>query len=124
MHDADLAPVLPTVLARNVGQDWHKAVTFRHRLASTSSIIWRLPRPYYRATESFSLPGGFAPSIGLSWMWKNHGLARFALEQKTKRQIGGRAACIHNSALPERRMTCTALSKRSAVRIACRKHGN
>ncbi len=29
-HDADLGPILPTVLARNVGQDWHKAGTFRH----------------------------------------------------------------------------------------------
>ena len=29
-HDADRAPILPTVLARNMGQDWHKAGTFRH----------------------------------------------------------------------------------------------
>src|SRR3989344_3249265 len=29
-RDPELAPVLPTVLARNVGQDWHKAGTFRH----------------------------------------------------------------------------------------------
>ena len=31
-RDPELAPVLPTVLARNVGQDWHKAGTFRHHL--------------------------------------------------------------------------------------------
>lgn len=26
-HDPDLAPVVPMVLARHVGQDWHKAGT-------------------------------------------------------------------------------------------------
>ena len=44
--DADLAPVLPTVLARGVGQDWHKAGTFRHHLAGVarSLALWQQPR--------------------------------------------------------------------------------
>ena len=44
--DADLAPVLPVVLARGVGQDWHKAGTFRHHLAGVarSLALWRQPR--------------------------------------------------------------------------------
>ena len=45
-HDADLAPVLPTVLARDVGQDWHKAGTFRHHLVGVARTLtlWRQPR--------------------------------------------------------------------------------
>ena len=45
-HDPDLAPVLPTVLARNVGQDWHKAGTFRHHLVGVarSLTLWQRPR--------------------------------------------------------------------------------
>ena len=45
-HDADLAPVLPIVLARGVGQDWHKAGTFRHHLVGVarSLALWRQPR--------------------------------------------------------------------------------
>lgn len=45
-RDADLAPALPTVLARNVGQDWHKAGTFRHHLVGVarSLTVWRQPR--------------------------------------------------------------------------------
>ena len=45
-HDPDLAPVLPTVLARNVGQDWHKAGTFRHHLVGVarSLTLWQQPR--------------------------------------------------------------------------------
>ena len=45
-HDADLAPVLPTVLARNVGQDWHKAGTFRHHLVGVTRTltVWQQPR--------------------------------------------------------------------------------
>ncbi len=45
-RDADLAPVLPTVLARNVGQDWHKAGTFRHHLVGVarSLAMWQQPR--------------------------------------------------------------------------------
>ncbi len=45
-HDADLAPVLPAVLARNVGQDWHKAGTFRHHLVGVarSLTLWQQPR--------------------------------------------------------------------------------
>lgn len=44
--DTDLAPVLPTVLARNVGQDWHKAGTFRHHLVGVarSLTLWQQPR--------------------------------------------------------------------------------
>ena len=38
-NDADLAPVLPTVLARNVGQDWHKAGTFRHHLVGVARSL-------------------------------------------------------------------------------------
>ena len=45
-QDADLAPVLPTVLGRNVGQDWHKAGTFRHHLVGVARTLtlWRQPR--------------------------------------------------------------------------------
>lgn len=45
-RDPDLAPVLPTVLARNVGQDWHKAGTFRHHLVGVarSLTLWQQPR--------------------------------------------------------------------------------
>ncbi|MFV0680043.1 DUF6817 domain-containing protein [Ottowia sp.] len=45
-NDADLAPVLPTVLARGVGQDWHKAGTFRHHLVGVarSLALWQQPR--------------------------------------------------------------------------------
>ena len=45
-HDPDLAPVLPTVLARNVGQDWHKAGTFRHHLVGVarSLALWQQPK--------------------------------------------------------------------------------
>lgn len=45
-QDAELAPVLPTVLARNVGQDWHKAGTFRHHLVGVtrSLTVWQQPR--------------------------------------------------------------------------------
>ena len=45
-RDPDLAPALPTVLARNVGQDWHKAGTFRHHLVGVarSLTLWQQPR--------------------------------------------------------------------------------
>lgn len=45
-RDPDLAPVLPMVLARGVGQDWHKAGTFRHHLVGVarSLALWRQPR--------------------------------------------------------------------------------
>ncbi|WP_312758982.1 tetratricopeptide repeat protein [Pulveribacter sp.] len=45
-RDADLAPVLPIVLARGVGQDWHKAGTFRHHLVGVarSLALWQQPR--------------------------------------------------------------------------------
>ena len=45
-NDPDLAPVLPTVLARNVGQDWHKAGTFRHHLVGVARSLaqWQQPR--------------------------------------------------------------------------------
>ena len=44
-QDADLAPVLPVVLARGVGQDWHKAGTFRHHLVGVarSLTLWQQP---------------------------------------------------------------------------------
>ena len=45
-HDADLASVLPVVLARGVGQDWHKAGTFRHHLVGVarSLALWQQPK--------------------------------------------------------------------------------
>ena len=45
-RDAELAPVLPVVLARGVGQDWHKAGTFRHHLVGVarSLALWQQPR--------------------------------------------------------------------------------
>lgn len=45
-RDDDLAPVLPTVLARGVGRDWHKAGTFRHHLVGVarSLALWKQPR--------------------------------------------------------------------------------
>ena len=45
-RDADLAPALPVVLARGVGQDWHKAGTFRHHLigVARSLALWQQPR--------------------------------------------------------------------------------
>ncbi|MDB5932035.1 MAG: hypothetical protein JWR60_3742 [Polaromonas sp.] len=46
-HDAELGPVLPTVLARHVGQDWHKAGTFRHHLQGVARTLtlWEQPAP-------------------------------------------------------------------------------
>lgn len=45
-RDADLAPMLPVVLARGVGQDWHKAGTFRHHLVGVarSLALWNQPK--------------------------------------------------------------------------------
>ena len=45
-HDPDLGPVLPLVLGRGVGQDWHKAGTFRHHLAGVARTLtlWQQPR--------------------------------------------------------------------------------
>ena len=45
-RDPDLGRVLPTVLARNVGQDWHKAGTFRHHLVGVARALtlWQQPR--------------------------------------------------------------------------------
>lgn len=45
-RDADLAAVLPIVLARGVGQDWHKAGTFGHHLAGVARTLalWQQPR--------------------------------------------------------------------------------
>lgn len=44
-HNADLGPVLPVVPARNVGQNWHKAGTFRHHLQGVARTLtlWRQP---------------------------------------------------------------------------------
>ncbi|QIL68941.1 tetratricopeptide repeat protein [Diaphorobacter sp. HDW4B] len=43
--DPELAPVLPVVLERGVGQDWHKAGTFRHHLygVARSLALWQQP---------------------------------------------------------------------------------
>ena len=45
-RDPELSPVLPTVLARDVGQDWHKAGTFRHHLVGVTRTltVWQQPR--------------------------------------------------------------------------------
>lgn len=45
-RDEALAPVLPMVLAREVGQDWHKAGTFRHHLVGVARALalWEQPR--------------------------------------------------------------------------------
>jgi len=45
-HDPVLAPVLPTVLARGVAQDWHKSGTFFQHLSgiSRSLSLWRQPQ--------------------------------------------------------------------------------
>lgn len=45
-QDPDLAPVLPVVLARGVGQDWHKAGTFRHHLVGVARALalWQQPK--------------------------------------------------------------------------------
>lgn len=45
-QDEALAPVLPMVLARQVGQDWHKAGTFRHHLVGVARALtlWQQPR--------------------------------------------------------------------------------
>lgn len=45
-RDDALAPVLPMVLAREVGQDWHKAGTFRHHLVGVARALalWEQPR--------------------------------------------------------------------------------
>lgn len=45
-RDDELAPVLPMVLARGVGQDWHKVGTFRHHLVGVarSLALWKQPR--------------------------------------------------------------------------------
>ena len=44
-HDPLLAPVLPVVLGRGVGHDWHRAGTFKHHLlgVSRSLTLWRQP---------------------------------------------------------------------------------
>ena len=38
-RDADLASVLPLVLARGIGHDWHKAGTFRHHLVGVARSL-------------------------------------------------------------------------------------
>ncbi len=44
-HDPDLGPVMPMVLGRGVGQDWHKAGTFRHHLVGVARTLtlWKQP---------------------------------------------------------------------------------
>ena len=43
--DPQLAPVLPVVMERGVGQDWHKAGTFKHHLygVARSLALWQQP---------------------------------------------------------------------------------
>ena len=43
--DATLAPIMPEVLGRGVGQDWHKAGTFRHHLVGVARTLtlWQQP---------------------------------------------------------------------------------
>jgi len=45
-HDSDLGPVMPLVLGRGVGQDWHKAGTFRHHLIGVARTLtlWQQPK--------------------------------------------------------------------------------
>lgn len=45
-HDPDLGPVMPLVLGRGVGQDWHKAGTFRHHLIGVARTLtlWQQPK--------------------------------------------------------------------------------
>ena len=44
-HDPELGPVMPLVLGRGVGQDWHKAGTFRHHLVGVTRTLtlWQQP---------------------------------------------------------------------------------
>ena len=44
-EDPDLGSVVPLVLARGVGQDWHKAGTFRHHLIGVTRTLtlWQQP---------------------------------------------------------------------------------
>ena len=44
--DPDLGPVMPLVLGRGVGQDWHKAGTFRHHLIGVARTLtlWQQPK--------------------------------------------------------------------------------
>jgi len=45
LSDPVLAPVMPEVLGRGVGQDWHKAGTFRHHLIGVARTLtlWQQP---------------------------------------------------------------------------------
>ena len=54
-RDPDLGRVLPTVLARNVGQDWHKAGTFRHHLMGVARARWQVGCVRLRGGDPFSL---------------------------------------------------------------------
>ena len=44
-EDGALAPIMPVVLGRGVGQDWHKAGTFRHHLVGVARTLtlWQQP---------------------------------------------------------------------------------
>ena len=44
-EDPELGPVMPLVLGRGVGQDWHKAGTFRHHLIGVTRTLtlWQQP---------------------------------------------------------------------------------
>lgn len=43
--DPVIAPIIPVVLGRGVGQDWHKAGTFRHHLVGVTRTLtlWKQP---------------------------------------------------------------------------------
>lgn len=45
IREKSLAPVVPVVLERGVGQDWHKAGTFKHHLVGVARTLtlWRQP---------------------------------------------------------------------------------
>lgn len=44
-RDPALAPIMPVVLGSGVGQDWHKAGTFRHHLVGVARTLtlWQQP---------------------------------------------------------------------------------
>ena len=66
-HDADLAPVLPAVLARNVGQDWHKAGTpFLRELTLRRFHPWRLLTQSIRTAEDVQRVAMLLPDVLVS----------------------------------------------------------
>jgi hypothetical protein len=45
-EDPVLAPVIPVVLSRGVGQDWHKAGTFKHHLVGVARTLTLWDQPH------------------------------------------------------------------------------